>query len=274
MAWRVARSLEKLRDQIDAASPNRNKASDGTIGDADHQNRESDHNPWCGPGVVTAIDITHDPAKGVDIDKLTDDLQRSRDPRIKYVIANRLIMSGAGGPSPWVWRAYYGSNPHTAHFHLSVNCNASKDDTRRWELPSLRGIGGSQPVEPTPREDENMPSAEEIARATVNEFLDRDIFKLPFENPDNQHLRFKWFMEFIAGQVHGARRGVNALPTIIKHSTSSPQQFAEALRPVIKDVVGPVVREAVKNAMGADNEAQADAIVDEITARLIEGETA
>lgn len=165
MAWRVARSLEKLRDQVDAASPNRNKASDGTIGDADHQNRTSDHNPWCGPGVVTAIDITHDPAKGVDIDKLTDDLQESRDPRIKYVIANRMIMSGNPGPSPWVWRSYSGSNPHTQHFHLSVNCGAGMDDTRPWKLPSLRGIGGSQPVEPTPREDEDMPLTDkEIAR--------------------------------------------------------------------------------------------------------------
>lgn len=138
VAWRVARSLEKLRDQINAAFPNRNKASDGTIGDADHQNRNSDHNPWYGPGIVTAMDITHDPAHGVDIDRLTDELQRSRDSRIKYVIANNMIMSGAGGPSPWVWRAYSGSNPHTKHFHLSVVASPACDDTRPWNLPSLK----------------------------------------------------------------------------------------------------------------------------------------
>ncbi|TKG63093.1 glycoside hydrolase family 25 protein [Prauserella endophytica] len=145
MAWRVARSLLKLRDQINARYPNRNKASDGTIGDADHQNRNSDHNPWYGPGIVTAMDITHDPAKGVDIDRLTDELQASRDSRIKYVIANNLIMSGAGGPSPWVWRRYAGPNPHTQHFHLSVVAAPACDDTRPWNLPSLTGGGGSAP---------------------------------------------------------------------------------------------------------------------------------
>lgn len=135
--WRVARSLLTLREQINTAHPKRDKASDGTIGDDDHTKRGSDHNPWCGPGVVTALDITHDPAHGVDIDQLTDELEASRDKRIKYVIANRLIMSGRMGPSPWVWRAYSGTNPHTRHFHLSVLCDTAKDDTTPWKLPSL-----------------------------------------------------------------------------------------------------------------------------------------
>src|SRR5690242_20433544 len=91
MAWRVARSLLTLRDQFNAKFPGRNKASDGTIGDPNHQGTDSDHNPWYG-GIVTAIDVTHDPASGVDIDRITDELQASRDPRIKYVIANGLIM--------------------------------------------------------------------------------------------------------------------------------------------------------------------------------------
>ena len=146
MAWRVARSLLTLRDQINDRYPNRNKASDGTIGDADHRNRNSDHNPWYGPGIVTALDITHDPGAGVDIDRLTDELQSSRDRRIKYVIANDLIMSGAGGPSPWVWREYEGTNLHTSHFHLSVVASPLCDDTSPWNLPSLRtGGGGAAP---------------------------------------------------------------------------------------------------------------------------------
>jgi|HigsolmetaAR201D_1030396.scaffolds.fasta_scaffold15936_2 hypothetical protein len=45
MAWRLARSLEQLRRQIDAAYPGRSKASDGTIGDVAHSQRNSDHNP-------------------------------------------------------------------------------------------------------------------------------------------------------------------------------------------------------------------------------------
>lgn len=140
-AWRVARSLEVLRDEIDAAYPDRSKASDGTIGDAAHiaQGSDSDHNPWVHfppdpTGIVTALDITHDPAHGVDIDVLTDRLAATRDERIKYLIANRLIMSGAAGPSPWVWRPYSGTDPHTNHFHISVVADPRCDDTRPWDV--------------------------------------------------------------------------------------------------------------------------------------------
>lgn len=141
MSWRLARSLETLRAQFDEAYPDRNKASDGTIGDEDHQNRQSDHNPWYGPGIVTAIDITHDPEHGVDIDKITDELAASRDPRIKYVIANSLILDSRPGNSPWQWVAYSGSNPHTRHFHLSVVADERCDDASPWDLPSLDGTG-------------------------------------------------------------------------------------------------------------------------------------
>lgn len=241
MAWRVARSLEKLRDQIDAAAPRRNKASDGTIGDADHQNRESDHNPWCGPGVVTAIDITHDPAKGVDIDKLTDDLQRSRDSRIKYVIANNMIMSGSSGPSPWVWRSYSGSNPHTRHFHLSVNCNASKDNTRPWELPSLRGIGGSQPIEPTPREDEDMPLTDDekndIAERTATAIMRRDGVKVPWDNPKNPRFQVRYALAGMWADSWQNKRNTAQLARAIEAlSNNQDATIRDAVHEALKDV--------------------------------------
>ncbi|MGW3467002.1 hypothetical protein ACWDKQ_00685 [Saccharopolyspora sp. NPDC000995] len=43
--------------------------------------------PWYivdGICVATARDFTHDPAAGLDIDRITDELAASRDPRIKY----------------------------------------------------------------------------------------------------------------------------------------------------------------------------------------------
>ena len=72
MAWRVAKSLLKLRDQINAHAPKRSKKSDGYIGDAAHASRSSDHNPWVKDGkmgVVTAADFTHDPAGGFDAER-------------------------------------------------------------------------------------------------------------------------------------------------------------------------------------------------------------
>ena len=67
MAWYVARSLDQLLAEINASAPNRNKASDGSIGDADHSSRESDHNPCDDHDCVCARDFTHDPGHGFEI---------------------------------------------------------------------------------------------------------------------------------------------------------------------------------------------------------------
>ncbi|WP_052684695.1 peptidoglycan-binding domain-containing protein [Lentzea aerocolonigenes] len=146
MAWRVARSLLTLRDQINAAFPNRNKASDGTIGDENHDST-SDHTPWYG-GIVTALDITHDPAHGMDIDKFTDQLAASRDPRIKYLIANALILDSRPPYNPWKWVRYNGSNPHRSHVHISVMDSPLCDDPRPWNIPMLGGATAPPPPRP------------------------------------------------------------------------------------------------------------------------------
>jgi hypothetical protein len=133
MAWRVAVSLDVLLAQVNAYAPRRSKASDGSIGDAEHATRDSDHNPWYGPGIVTARDFTHDPAGGLDCQWLADQLVASRDPRIKYVIWNRRIIEQGG----WQWTGYSGPNPHTAHLHLSVTPNGSCDDPRPWAIDDV-----------------------------------------------------------------------------------------------------------------------------------------
>ncbi len=134
--WRLAASLQSLRDTVNALAPLRSKASDGSIGDAAHASRGSDHNPWVvvgGKGVVTAIDVTHDPATGCDAERLAESLRTGRDARIKYVIWNRRIFSAT--VQPWVWRPYTGSNPHNHHVHVSVGSEAAQfDDARPWAV--------------------------------------------------------------------------------------------------------------------------------------------
>lgn len=136
MAWRTAESLKTLRDQINAMAPHRSKASDGTIGDAQHASRSSDHNPWVtdgGIGVVTALDITHDPLNGCDAGKVVDAIVANRDKRVKYIIYNRRIISSA--VHPWTWRTYSGTNPHTKHCHISVKSDKTNyDSTADWQL--------------------------------------------------------------------------------------------------------------------------------------------
>jgi hypothetical protein len=126
--WRVARSLLTLREQINRRAPERNKASDGTIGDSRHCSgnpRASDHCPWIidgANGVVSAMDITHDAAHGCDANAIAEAIRTARDARVKYIIWNRRIAnsSSIGGHEPWAWRPYTGANGHTQHIHISV----------------------------------------------------------------------------------------------------------------------------------------------------------
>lgn len=158
----VDNGLNKLRDQVDEAAPNRSKASDGSVGDPDHAQRESDHNPEDTADAdapnnpdnqVDARDITHDPANGADMGVVTESIRLSKDKRVKYVIFNERIFYGTlaakrNNVKPYVWYAYHGTNPHGKHAHFSVE-DATHDQTQPWEI----GI--------------DMPSAEEYANAVV-----------------------------------------------------------------------------------------------------------
>jgi peptidoglycan hydrolase-like protein with peptidoglycan-binding domain len=141
MAWngdarnRLAKSLITLIDQVDQKFPSRDRHNDETIGDLAHQQRDSDHNPHIrdgAMGVVTALDITHDPAVGFDAQVFADSLRAAKDPRIKYVIFNGRIFSST--ESPWVWQARNrGSGDHSEHVHVSVVGDRERyDDTQQW----------------------------------------------------------------------------------------------------------------------------------------------
>lgn len=159
MSWRIAKGLEQLRKQVNAKWPGRSKESDGSIGDETHATKSSDHNPWVkdgAEGVVTAVDITHDPADGFDSYAFADMLMRNRDPRIKYVISNRRIGSGDAGPQPWVWRKYTGASPHDHHVHISIKADKPHyDSVAEWKLdgmaPTVVPVGYTKP-RPTVKE--------------------------------------------------------------------------------------------------------------------------
>src|SRR6478736_2150370 len=148
MAWpndpRPAKSLVTLRDQINALSPNRDKSSDGMLASEAHTqaNPTSDHEPRIGDngiGVVTAIDISNDPAHGINSEDLANALRAAKDERIKYIISNKKIASGTGQDHPpWEWRPYPvppNKNPHNHHVHISVKPDkALYDSTAPWMI--------------------------------------------------------------------------------------------------------------------------------------------
>ncbi len=132
--WRLAKSLTALRMQIDAAWPDRNRTSDGSIGNEAHQATKSDHNPDAA-GIVCAIDVTNDPTHEVHAQLLVEALRASRDKRIKYMIFAHFICRSYGKPGipAWSWAPYTGINPHSHHFHLSVIA-ARADDKQPWRI--------------------------------------------------------------------------------------------------------------------------------------------
>ena len=154
MSWHLAPSLQKLRSEVNEKWPNRSKSHDGTIGDRAHSARKSDHNPN-GRGSVNAIDIT---AKGIDTAALIDAAKRH--PSVRYIIHNRKIMNRDIGN--FRARAYHGSNPHTAHVHISIyQRQSAENDRRSWGLagastkapaknPAPRKPGGKAPAFPLP----------------------------------------------------------------------------------------------------------------------------
>lgn len=154
MSWptnpRPARSLTVLLDEVNARWPNRSKASDGLLGDASHQTRDSDHNPWVKDGttgVVTAVDITDDAAPGVPeiADLIVQTLVQRRDARVKYLIHEGTMWRSYDKPGIPAWEPapYTGTNGHFAHAHVSV-----WDEKDLYDFTAPWGI--ALPVAPVP----------------------------------------------------------------------------------------------------------------------------
>jgi hypothetical protein len=142
--WYAAPALLTLRDETNTAYPDRDKASDGIIGDAAHQATTSDHDPdWRSipPGCVRAIDLDSNGPLGVTTPLVKDVLAATiGDPRVWYVIWDGKIYSRTYG---WAARVYVGASPHKEHVHVSlqgangISEQAAHDlafDTSPWDL--------------------------------------------------------------------------------------------------------------------------------------------
>jgi hypothetical protein len=132
MAWHVVPAAKAALAEATQRWPNRNRASDGTIGDPAHSSRVSDHNPRA-DGAVTAFDLTCDTANGCDSHKLVREAVARGDKRIKYAISQRQIWSYARRREGW--RPYYGPNPHDKHAHVSVERRHENDTSPWWGVP-------------------------------------------------------------------------------------------------------------------------------------------
>ena len=125
----LCKAGQQLREQLDDSYPDRDRTSDGWIGDVRHSARPSDHNPDAA-GIVRAIDIDRDlsgKAKPDIMPDLADQIRlcaRGGDKRISYIIFNGKI---ASHKKKWAWRPYDGINPHTKHSHVSFTKTGDAD---------------------------------------------------------------------------------------------------------------------------------------------------
>jgi hypothetical protein len=136
---------ETLRDQINKAFVDRDKTSDGWIGDARHSATESQHNPdYSDPNSkwawVRAIDIDADlgGAKN-NSDYLADQIRlcaKAGESRIAYVIFKGRI---ASSKKSWAFRPYSGFSRHDHHIHVSFTKKGDTDGSL-FPIPLLGEI--------------------------------------------------------------------------------------------------------------------------------------
>ncbi|MET0492924.1 MAG: hypothetical protein ABW000_07300 [Actinoplanes sp.] len=165
-SWILVPCLVSLRNEFNELAPDRDKASDGSIGDASHAANSSDHNPDEAGNTPYEDADSRNEVHAIDVD---DDLRKAgwtmtraleiiitrhregRDNRLQNVIYNRRIWSASWG---WTARAYSGANAHTEHAHFSARyTTAQENDTSPWGL--LKD------------EEDDMPSAEDVANAVI-----------------------------------------------------------------------------------------------------------
>jgi len=137
----LCKAGQQLREQFDDTFPDRDRRSDGWIGDTRHSARPSDHNPDKATGMVRAIDVDRDVFGTAKPDLMPDIADQIRlaakagDKRIAYVIFNGRIASPR---MAWRWRKYSGSNPHNHHCHISFTPKGDTDSTF-FNIPLLGG---------------------------------------------------------------------------------------------------------------------------------------
>jgi len=161
MAYDLAPSLKAFRSEVNARWPQRDKTSDGWIGDAAHSGRISDHNPGA-RDLVHAFDTDEDldgqtGDTGADAWPIVAQIIANRDQRVKYLIYEGRIIAGDLGPSPWQWRPYGGVNAHRHHVHLSIlSTPEAEQDTSPWLAPK-QGGGPIPKPDPSEEDDDMLP---------------------------------------------------------------------------------------------------------------------
>jgi hypothetical protein len=173
-SWILIEAGKSLFAAFDALAPDRDHASDGSIGDAAHAAEVSDHNPDETGSVpihdadkineVHAVDVDSDlrtPGLSMEtcVQFILSRCRAGAEKRLRYVIYNRRIWEASNG---WDQRAYTGSSAHTEHAHFSFSYVTSLEaSTASWHLEEI-------PVSLTPSD---LDKIQGIVDDRINELL-------------------------------------------------------------------------------------------------------
>ena len=123
----LSKAAIQFRNQVDDAYGDRDRTSDGWVGDSRHSTIISDHNPDA-QGWVRALDIDRNLSGAAKPDLMpyvADQIRllckSGKEKRIAYIIFNGKI---ASNKKRWAFRPYTGINPHNHHLHISFTKEA------------------------------------------------------------------------------------------------------------------------------------------------------
>ncbi|GIF20439.1 hypothetical protein Ate02nite_31690 [Paractinoplanes tereljensis] len=149
-SWVLIPCLKSLFAEFDRIAPQRDRASDGSIGDTAHSQTSSDHNPDETGSVpihdadkvneVHAIDVDNNLNESdLTMEKVVQFLlgrcRSGAEKRLRYIIWNKRIWSAS---SDWVQKTYTGASPHTEHAHFSASYTTSLEaSTASWHLEDI-----------------------------------------------------------------------------------------------------------------------------------------
>lgn len=169
-AWVLVPCLVRLRSDFNDLAPDRDRSSDGSVGDQAHQDSQSDHNPDETGNVpirdadrvneVHAIDVDADLRRaGITMETVVqhvlDRCRSGAEKRLRYVIFNRRIWSASSG---WRQQAYSGSNPHDQHAHFSASYDSDREaSTVSWRLEEALPV-----TAPTPEQNAAAVAARDV----------------------------------------------------------------------------------------------------------------
>jgi hypothetical protein len=246
MYWVKVKWLDPLFAAFNHVWPARQRAQDGTIGDAAHMTGVSGHNPDDTPGVqaerqdadttpeVRAGDVD---ARGVDMERAVQAVLHGpaaeRD-RLIYIIFNHRIWRKANG---WRQETYTRDDPHDTHAHFSGD-PAADENSAPWtsilNLLEEPDMEQSEKVTPATPDNNSVGDALNIAVQVRRILADNDSAS-GYGTPKPGS-----FM----GKVYAAFTALAAKVDAITTEPISQEAVDAAVRTALADpaVVGPLVK--------------------------------